>query len=97
MARHCFMHWNSIYENRVVKTNKKSQINKGSIKKDKSLPAMIGVNECNQYSQATAFPVDPHGPAGQWLAHEPNDPNHTRNQGFSLCLREGKFSFSTRT
>lgn len=45
MARHCFMHWNSIYENRVVKTNKKSQINKGSIKKDKSLPAMIGVNE----------------------------------------------------
>lgn len=45
MARHCFMHWNYIYENRVVKTHKKSQINKGSIKKDKFLPAMIGVNE----------------------------------------------------
>ena len=93
MARHCFMPWNYIYENRVVKTNKKSQINKGSIKKDKFLPAMIGVNELTNI-------VRPHHSLWilmvqcQWLPREPNDPDHTRNQGFSLCLRERKFSFS---
>ena len=93
MARYCFMPWNYIYENRVVKTNKKSQINEGSIKKDKFLPAMIRVNEVTSI-------VRPHH--SLWIlmvrcqrpAREPNDPDHTRNQGFSLCLRERKVSFS---